>query len=104
MEIKVKYQGQVVGLIDFKVFSAIEKMRDLGYWSFSVRSQVSKYEYFVVFRNEDTEEVIRIYPDKSFMKTNDCYDCKVLYKESNTIKYIVEYYIHNKIVEESEQK
>lgn len=102
MEIKVKYQGQVVGLIDFKLYSAIEKMRDLGYCSFSVRSQVSKYEYFAVFRNEDTEEAIHFYPDKSSMKTNDCVDCKVLYKELNSIKYILEYCIHNKIVEESE--
>lgn len=101
MEIKVKYQGQVVGLIDFKVFSAIEKMRDLGYGSFSVRSEINKYDHFALFLDENSDDYIRFYPDKSFMKSNDC---KVLYKELNTIKYILEYYIHNKIVEESEQK
>lgn len=103
MEIKVTYQGQVVGLIDFEVSSAIEKMRELGYASFCVRAQVTKYDYFALFRNEDTEEAIRIYPDKSFMKSNDCNSCKVTFEEVENIKVLLAYYITYRTKEEESE-
>lgn len=99
MEIKVKYQGQVVGLIDFKVFTVIEKMRELGYGSFIVRSEVSQYDYFAKFLNEETEDYISFYTEKSFMKRNDY---KVKYEELKTIIEIFNYYIYIKDVEESD--
>lgn len=99
MEIKVKYQGQVVGLIDFKVFTAIENFRKLGYGSFIVRSDVTKYDYFAKFLNEDTDEKICFYSDKSFMKLNDY---KVTYEELETIKQTLDYCIYIRNVEESD--
>lgn len=99
MEIKVKYQGQVVGLIDFKVFTVIENFRKLGYGSFSVRSEINKYDHFALFLDENSDDYIRFYPDKSFMKRNDY---KVTYEELKIIKEILDYCIHIRNVEESE--
>lgn len=100
MEIKVKYQGQVVGVLDFQAFSAVIKMREMGYSSFSVRSQVNKYENFALFINEDSDDYICIYPDLSFNKRNDC---KVSYKELCLIKDIIDCYItYTPLEEESE--
>lgn len=99
MEIKVKCQGQVVGLIDFKVFTAIEKFRELGYGSFSVRSEVNKYEHFALFLDENSDDYIRFYPDKSFMKRNDY---KVTYEELESIKQTLDYCINIRNVEESD--
>lgn len=99
MEIKVKYQGQVVGLIDFKVFTAIVNFRKLGYGSFSVRSEVNKYEHFASFLDENSDDYIRLYPDKKFIKRNDY---KVTYEELETIKQVLDYCIYIRNVEESE--
>lgn len=100
MEIKVTYQGQVVGEIDFQAFSAIVKMREMGYASFSVRSQVNKYGHFALFINEDTDDYIYIYPDLSFNKRNDC---KVSYKELCLIKEVMDNYINYTPIEEESE-
>lgn len=99
MEIKVKYQGQVVGLIDFKVFTAIVTFRKLGYGSFSVRSEVHKYDHFALFLDENSDDYIRFYPDKTFVIRNDY---KVTCEELETIKQVLDYCIHIRNVEESE--
>lgn len=99
MEIKVKYQGQEVGQIDFKVFAVIEKMRELGYGSFRVSSVVSKYESFASFVNEDNEAYIKFYPDRSFMKGHEF---RVTSEELETIIEILNYYIYFRNVEESD--
>lgn len=88
MEIKVTYQGVEKAVIDFQAYSTIEQMRRLGYCSFRMRSKVSKYEPFASFINEDTEERIYFYPDKSFSKMNDT---KVSLEELCVIKEIIEY-------------
>lgn len=90
MEIKVTYQGVEKAVIDFQVHSIIALMRKLGYGSFRVRSKVSKYEPFASFKNEDTDEYIIFYPDKSFSKMNDG---KVTYEELDTIRDILSYYV-----------
>ena len=87
MEIKVTYQGVEKAVIDFQVYTTIEIMRRLGYASFNVRSQVSKYEPFATFKNEDTDEYISFFPDKSFSKMNDS---KVSIGELNVIKEILD--------------
>lgn len=99
MKIKVKYQGQVVGEIDFQAFSAIVKMRELGYASFMVRSEVNTHESFASFVNEDNDCFIKFFPDGSFMKEHNC---RVTSKELETIIYVLNYHIFNKIEEESE--
>ena len=100
MKIKVTYQGVPVGEIYFLAFSAIVKMREMGYSSFSVRSQVNRYENFALFINEDSDDYICIYPDLSFNKRNDC---KVSYKELCLIKDIIDCYItYTPLEEESE--
>ena len=99
MEIKVRYQGQVVGEIDFQAFSAIVKMRELGYASFRVCSEVSKYESFASFVNEDNDCFIKFFPDGTFLKGHNS---RVTSKELETIIYVLNYYIHNKIEEESD--
>lgn len=90
MEIKVTYQGQVVGVLDFQASTVIAKMRDLGYASFNVRSRVSKYEFFAQFKNEDTDEYIRFFPDKSFIKFDDL---RITLEELRIIKNILDYNI-----------
>lgn len=87
MEIKVTYQGVEKGVIDFQAYSTIELMRKLGYASFNVRSQVAKYDYFASFKNEDSDEYITFYPDKSFSKMNDS---KVSLEELCVIKEIID--------------
>ena len=87
MEIKVTYQGVEKAVIDFQVYTVIELMRQLGYGSFTVRSQISKHDYFASFKNEDTEEYIYFYPDKSFFKSHDC---RVSIRELNLIKEILD--------------
>ena len=87
MEIKVTYQGVEKAVIDFQVYTAIEIMRRLGYGSFTVRSQVSKHDYFASFKNEDTDEYIYFYPDKSFLKA---VDCRVSIRELDVIKEILD--------------
>ena len=87
MEIKVTYQGVEKAVIDFQVFTTIALLETLGYRSFTVRSKVSTYDYFASFKNEDTEEYIYLYPDKSFMKA---IDCRVSLKELNVIKEILD--------------
>lgn len=100
MEIKVKYKGQVVGEIEFLAYSTIQRMIEMGHSSFSVRSQVNKYENFALFINEDSDDYISIYPDLSFNKRNDC---KVSYKELCLIKDIIDCYItYTPLEEESE--
>ena len=100
MEIKVKYQGKVVGVLDFQQFSAIIKMRELGYESFNIRSVVSIYDYFAEFKNEDKSEYISLYPDSGFAKS---YNCKVSYEELCTIKHVLDCYVsYTPIEEESE--
>lgn len=88
MEIKVTYQGVEKAVIDFQVHSTIALMRKLGYGSFRVRSKVSKYEPFASFKNEDTDEYIIFYPDKSFSKMNDG---KVSLDELCVIKEIIDH-------------
>ena len=100
MKIKVKYQGQVVGEIEFLEYSTIQRMREMGYASFSVRSQVNKYEHFAVFITEDTDDYIYIYPDLSFNKRNDC---KVNYKELCLIKEVLDNYINYTPIEEESE-
>lgn len=90
MEIKVKYQGQVVGVIDFQAFSAVIKMRELGYGSFNIRSLVDIYEYFAEFKNEDKGEYISLYPDNGFVKS---YNCKVSYEELRAIKHVLDCHV-----------
>ena len=100
MEIKVKYKGQVVGEIEFLAYSTIQRMREMGYASFSVRSQVNKYEYFAIFKNEDTDDYVCIYPDLSFNKRNEC---KVKYKELCLIKEVIDNYINYTPIEEESE-
>lgn len=100
MEIKVKYQGQVVGLIDFEVFSTIVKMRELGYGSFNIRSEINIYDYFAEFKNEDKAEYISLYPDSGFVKS---YNCKVSYEELRTIKHVLDCYVSYKQIEEESE-
>lgn len=99
MEIKVKYQGQIVSLVDFQAFSTIEKMRELGYDSFRVRSEVSKYECFASFRNEDNDDYINFYPDRTYMQGNNR---RVSSNELKTIINVLNDYIHIRNVEESD--
>lgn len=100
MEIKVKHKGQVVGEIEFLAYSAIQRMREMGYASFSVRSQVNEYGHFALFINEDTDDYIYIYPDLSFNKGNDC---KVNYKELCLIKEVMDNYINYTPIEEESE-
>lgn len=86
MEIKVTYQGVEKAVIVFQAYTVIEIMRRLGYGSFTVRSQVSKHDYFASFKNEDTDEYIYFYPDKSFFKSHDC---RVSIRELDVIKEIL---------------
>ena len=100
MEIKVTYQCEVVGVIDLQVASVINLMRKIGYSSFNIRSQVAKYDYFASFKNEDTDEYISIYPDKSFIKYKDC---RISIDELLTVTDIIRYYIeYTKYEKESE--
>ena len=87
MEIKVTYQGVEKAVIVFKAYTSIELMRRIGYGSFSVRSQITKYEYFASFRNENTEDYIFFYPDKSFIKR---VDFKLSFEELGVIKEILD--------------
>lgn len=87
MEIKVTYQGVEKAIIDFQAYTTIELLRRLGYSSFTVRSQITKHEYFASFKNEDTGAYIYLYPDKSFIKS---IDCKVSLEELCVIKEIMD--------------
>ena len=87
MEIKVICRGQEVGHIDFNVFTAIEKFRDYGYATFSIRSIVNKYNYFAFFKNESTEKIICLYPNGSFSKNDNS---TVPYDELLLIKDIID--------------
>lgn len=100
MKIKVTYQGVEKGVIDFQAYSTIELMRELGYASFNVRSQVAQYEAFARFKNEDTDEYISFFPDKSFIKFDDY---RITLEELQVIKKIVVYNIkYSENEEESE--
>lgn len=100
MEIKVKYQGQVVGEIDFDVHAVISLFRKIGYGSFNIRSEINIYEYFAEFKNEDKGEYISLYPDSGFVKS---YNCKVSYEELRTIKHVLDCNVsYTQIEEESE--
>lgn len=101
MEIKVVFRGKEIGHIDFDIFYAIAVFRSYGYGGFAIRSLVKKYDYFAFFfRNDYTEEVICLYPDGSFTKSDNS---KVPYDELLFIKEIIDrtkYNINNE--EESE--
>lgn len=100
MEIKVVFRGEEIGHIDFNVYSAIDKFRDYGYGSLAVRSIVKIYDYFAFFKNELTGEIISLYPDGSFSKSDNS---KVPYDELLLIQNIIEhtkYEINN--IEESD--
>lgn len=100
MEIKLFYQGVEIATIDFQAYTTIEVMRRLGYGTFTVRSEVSKYESFASFKNEVTEEYITFYPDKSFSKMNDC---KVSLEELCVIKEIIDCYYSISYYENEEE-
>ena len=100
MKIKVTYQCGLVGELIFNTDMAIGVMRKLGFASFSVRSKIRKYEYFATFRNEDTEDYIHFYPDKSIMKRKDY---RITYEELRAIREIIDYCIdYTPYEEESE--
>lgn len=90
MKIKVTYQCVPVGEIDFLEFSAIVKMRKMGFTSFTVRSEVIKYEHFALFMDEEAGDYIKFYPDKSFKVNNEC---AISYDVLVTIKDILDNYI-----------
>lgn len=101
MEIKVTYQGELVGKMNFHEYSAIELMRRMGFASFTVRSEVKKYEHFALFMDEDEGEYIKFYPDRSFKVNNES---SISYDVLVAIKDILEYYIdYHANEEESEQ-
>lgn len=100
MKIKVVFRGVVVGHIDFDIYNAIALFRKHGYDSFTIRSQCRFYDYFAQFKNEDTENAIYLFPNRSCLKNNDS---TLTYDELMLIKYIIDrtnYEIEN--TEESE--
>ena len=88
MIIKITYQCVEVGEIVFDALTTIYLIDKIGYGSFNVRYKVSKYEPFASFKNEDTDEYIIFYPDKSFSKMNDG---KVSLEELCVIKEILDH-------------
>ena len=87
MIIKITYQCVEVGEIVFDALTTIYLMDKIGYGSFNVRSKVAKDEYFASFKNEDTDEYITFYPDRSFIKS---IEGKVTYEELDMIKHILD--------------
>lgn len=71
MKIKVTHQCEPVGEINVDLQYMIYKLKNFGYCSFHIHANVSKYEYFAQFINDDTEERIYFYPDMSIGKTHD---------------------------------
>lgn len=105
MEIKVKHQGQVVGLIDFDVSGAITNMRKIGFASFTVRSEVIKYEHFALFMDEESGDYIKFYPDTRFKVKNECpltYDVLVTIK--NILEHCISYHANEEESEYHEKK
>ena len=70
MEIKVVFRGKVIGHIDFDIYNAIALFREHGYGSFTIRSQCRFYDYFAQFKNEDTDNRIYLYPNRSCAKSS----------------------------------
>ena len=87
MEIKVVFRGVEVGHIDFDIYYAIALFRKHGYGSFTIRSQCNFYDHFAVFKNEDTEKAIYLYPNRSCLKNNES---TLTYDELLLIKYIID--------------
>ena len=87
MEIKVVFRGEAVGHINFDIYNAIALFRKHGYASFSIRSQCRFYDYFAQFKNEDTDEAIYLYPNRSCVKNNDS---NISYDELMLIKHIID--------------
>lgn len=88
MEIKVVFRGKEIGHIDFDIFYAIALFRKHGYCSFSIRSQCNFYDHFAVFKNEDTEKAIYLYPNRSCLKNNES---TLTYDELLLIKHIIDH-------------
>lgn len=70
MEIKVVFRGAEIGHIDFDIYNAIALFRKHGYASFTIRSQCKFYDHFAVFKNEDTDNAIYLYPNRSCAKSS----------------------------------
>lgn len=84
MEIKVVFRGKEIGHIDFDIYNAISLFRKHGYASFTIRSQCRLYDYFAQFKNEDTDNAIYLYPNRSCANSDSCnlsYDELILIKE-----------------------
>lgn len=86
MKIKVTYQCEPVGEINVELPYMISTLRSVGYHSFHINANVSKYEYFAQFINDDTEERIYFYPDMSFAKVHDS---RISFKLLSVIKDII---------------
>lgn len=86
MKIKVTYQCEPVGEINIDLQYMIYILRSVGYCSFHINANVSKYEYFALFINDDTEERIYFYPDMSFAKVNDS---RISFKLLSVIRDII---------------
>ena len=100
MEIKVVFRGAEIGRIDFDIYNAIALFKEHGYASFSIRSQCKFYDYFASFKNEDTDNAIYLYPNRSCAKSS-VYNLS--YDELMLIKNIIDntkYEINN--IEESD--
>lgn len=88
MEIKVVFRGEEIGHIDFNDYAAIDKFRDHGYSSFTIRSKCKFYEHFAAFKNEDTDNAIYLYPDRSCANSGAC---NLSYDELLIIKDIIDH-------------
>ena len=88
MEIKVVLRGKEIGKIDFDIFNAIALFRKHGYSSFTIRSQCKFYDHFAVFKNDDTDNAIYLYPNRSCAKSS-VYNLS--YDELLLIKYIIDH-------------
>ena len=88
MEIKVVFRGAVIGHIDFDIYNAIALFKEHGYASFTIRSQCKFYDHFAVFRNEDTDNAIYLYPNRSCAKSSNY---NLSYDELMLIKCIIDH-------------
>lgn len=101
MEIKLYYNGEEVGKINVDVQYAIYLFAEQGFRSFYFKSKISKYDYFAKFTNEDTDQSIYFFPDKSF---ETLCSSRISYNLLNVImRFIDNFNCIYKNIEESEK-
>lgn len=92
MEIKV-FDGQtLIRTFQFPIGYYANKMADLGYETVEFCLEVKKNESFIVFSNHAKEQMIYLFPDKSFRKELwEDIPSEVTYEEMVVIKDMLDF-------------